>query len=787
VAWWALIAMRRPRAPRLLTEPAPTPRLSPPAVVCDAMARPKHRRRPGGIARCALALAALALPASAPAQSACPGAAPACPYLLGSQIGQRGGGVLRFPQSVAIGPDGSVYIADQSSSVVQVFGPDGAFRREVGRAGTRPGELTSVGAIAVAADNTLFVADGSNRIDRFDADGNLIRSFGRRGTGVGEFNFGKGGGNDAPAGGGLVTSGNLLFVSDSQNDRIQRFDLDGTGGAEIVPPGLLANPRGLAIRGQRLIVADDHHHRLVVMDFGGRVLRTVGSGQGAGANQFSFPFGVAVDPQGRVFVADDINQRVLRFGPQPDYKYKARWGHYGTGPGQLAYPRAIASDPSGALYVTNTGNDRIDVFDRSGGLLRSFGASGRAPGQFNAPLGVAADANGYRAVADSVNGRIELLDPNGSIATVWGSPAPGPTILRQPVAVAFDAAGDAYVLDQRRARIFVFGRGTGLPVRTIAAQGSGPGQLLDPAAIAIDAAGVVSVADAGNRRVARFTTAGAYLGAWTDLGTVRGIAVTPDGSRTYVSATNNRITVLDPQGGRIAQFGGFGRALGKLSAPAQIALDAGGKLWVADRGNNRVQRFGANGERLGVFGERGVGAGQFINPTGVAVDCNGVLTVTDTRNNRVQQFLLAAPEASPCVQMAPLGQPPPPKAPTLPPPLGPELGVRVLRATKLFTTRVLPLRVSCDTICTVAVTGTLTERHKPRKRKRAFSISLRPVTARLQAGDSKIVRITLTRTQVARLRKAMKRRRGLTATLQVEATADAGEPTTVSRSLTASG
>lgn len=749
-----------------------------------------HGRR-ASVASCATALmlvllGSLATAPGAYAQAACPGATPQCPYTLASQIGQRGGGVLRFPQSVAIGPDGSVYVADQSSSVIQVFGPDGAFRREVGRAGTRPGELTSVGAIAVAADNTLFVADGSNRIDRFDPSGNLMHSFGRRGSAVGEFNFGKGGGNDAPAGGGLVTSGNLLFVSDSLNNRLQRFNLDGTGGLEIVAPGTLSNPRGLAVRGQRLILADDKNHRLVVMDFGGRVIRTVGSGQGAGTNQFSFPFGVAVDPQGRVFVADDINQRVLRFGPQPDYKYKARWGSYGTGPGQLAYPRAIASDSAGALYVTNTGNDRIDVFDNSGGLLRSWGVSGRGPGQFNAPLGVAADAQGIRFVADSVNGRVELLNPDGSGASSWGSPSPGPTILRSPVAVALDAAGEAYVLDQRRARIFVFGRTTGLPARTIGSLGSGPGQLQDPSAIAI-ANGVITVADTGNRRIVRFSLAGDYLGAWTNTGAVRGVAVTPDGSRTYASATDNRITVFDAQGEIVLQFGGLGRALGKLSAPAQIVLDASGKLWVADRGNNRIQRFGPDGERLGMFGERGLEPGRFINPTGVAIDCHGVLTVTDTRNNRVQQFLLAAPEVAPCVALAPIGHPPPPRAPTLPPPLGPELSVKVLRTGRLFTARQLPLRVGCDTICTVEVTARLTERSKPRKRRRAFSVSLRPAVVKLAAGQSKIVRVKLSRAQVARLRKAMKRRVGLTVTLQIQATADAGEPTTVSRSLTARG
>ena len=78
----------------------------------------------------------------------------------------------------------------------------------------------------------------------------------------------------------------------------------------------------------------------------------------------------------------------------------------------------------------------------------------------------------------------------------------------------------------------------------------------------------------------------------------------------------------------------------------------------------------------------------------------------------------------------------------------------------------------------------MTERRKPRKRKRAVSVdACARSTAKLPAGESKIVRLTLSRTQVARLRKAMKRRRGLTVTLQIVATAAAGEPTAVSRRL----
>lgn len=734
-----------------------------------------------------VALCAFALPA-APAAADCPGAASAvCPYVSSSQIGQRGEGVLRFPQTVALGPDGSVYVGDQSSNIVQVFGRDGTFQREVGVAGTRPGELGPVGAVAVAGDNTLLVADGRDRIHRFDGSGQLLNAFGSGGTSVGQFHFGAGGGHDAPAGGGLAIVGETLFVSDSFNDRVQRMQLDGSNAAELIAPGQLSNPRGLAVNGTRLIVADDHNHRLAVYDTGGHFLSSVGSGQGQGQNQLSFPFGVGLDPQGRVFVADDLNHRVVRFGPKSKYPYKARWGSYGTAPGQLAYPRALAVDGTGEIYVTNTGNDRIDVFDRTGTLLRSFGQSGRAPGQFNTPLGVGADANGYRAVADSVNGRIELLAPDGSTAAVWGSPAPGPTILPNPVAVVFDAVGNAYVLDERRARIVVFDRATGLPSRTIGSQGSGPGQMLDPMALAIDAAGMISVADTGNERIARFGIDGTYFGAVTGVGRTRGIAVAPDGSRTYVAGTNSRVTVYDAAGAVITEFGGVGTKLGKLAAPGQITLDAAGNLWVADRGNSRVQEFGPNGERLLTFGTRGIGPGQFINPTGVNINCNGTLTVTDTKNNRVQQFALAAPAVAPCVGLGPIANPPVPRLPTLPTPLGPAVSVRVLRATSLFGSRVLPLRVGCDTVCTLEATATLTERAKPRSRKKAFSVSLRPVTVKLPAGETKVVRLTLSRKQVTGLRRALKRRKGLTLTLQLVATADAGDPTTVSRQLPATG
>jgi tripartite motif-containing protein 71 len=733
----------------------------------------------------ALLLALLAMAPPAHAQAPCPGATPACPWVGASQIGQSAAGVLRFPQAIAIGPDGNVYVGDQGSHVVQVFTPDGQFLRTVGAAGQRPGELSAVGALAVADDGSLLVADGRNRIDRFNPGGSLLNSWGSSGSGVGQFLFGGGRGNDAGAGGGLATSRGMLYVADSGNNRIQRFTVQGTQASVILPPGELSHPKGLAVKGTRLYIADDQRHRILVTDTGGRLLRTVGGGSGSKPGQLNFPYGVAVDPQGRLFVADNVNHRIVRFSTaSTGYAYKARWGSYGQGPGQLAFVRGLAVDRSGKVYVANTGNDRIDVFDRGGRLLRSFGTSGRAEGQFNTPSGVAADSNGIRAVTDAINGRVELLGPDGTVISSWGSPNPGPTILPRPVAIAFDVQGNAYVLDQRRAVIVVFSRATGQPVRTIGRQGSGPGQMRDPSAIALDGAGTIYVADSGNRRVVRFTNGGDYLGAITSMGaSVRGIAVTPDGSRIYTTV-GNFIRVWSPNGDELDSFGGLGRKLGKLNVPAQLTLDQAGNVWVADRGNNRIQQFGPGGERLAMVGTRGTGPGQFTKPTGISVDCRGTLTVTDTDNNRVQQFALAAPATPPgslCANLPAPARPPAPKLPSGPTPDGPLVSLRPLRTSALLRKRTLPVRVGCDTGCEMRVRVSLTPRARPRKGHKRTTVNLRSVKLKLQAGDNRLLRVRVSRAQARSLSRALRGRRGLTASVSVEAEAAAGSPTTVSR------
>src|ERR1700743_3473699 len=99
---------------------------------------------------------------------ACPGAgAGACPYAGVQQIGRRAEGVLRFPEAVAIGPGGDVFVADQLSYTVQEFSPAGAFENEWGSFGGGHGQFGPIGGLAVDAAGDVYVVDSSHdRIEK---------------------------------------------------------------------------------------------------------------------------------------------------------------------------------------------------------------------------------------------------------------------------------------------------------------------------------------------------------------------------------------------------------------------------------------------------------------------------------------------------------------------------------------------------------------------------------------------------------------------------------------------
>jgi tripartite motif-containing protein 71 len=738
-------------------------------------------RRSGPAALVALALAVLAAPATA---LPCPGATN-CPYATSAVIGMPGEGTLRFPQAIARGYDGRVYIGDVFTHKVEVFNPDGTFQSQWGTEGTGPGQFGSIGGIAIGANGSVYVADSSNRVERFTLDGQYLGSFGSSGPGLGQFAFGSANTHASPSGGGVSVNGQYLFVADTLNNRVQRFDLDGHNPL-IIGAAQLDHPQGLFATVGKVIVADDDKHRLVFYNSDGVLQRTLGTGPGNLPGQLNFPYDVTADPKGNLYVADDLNHRIVRFGPSPKHAYLAFWGGFGSAVGKLEYPRALTADPLGNIFVTDTANDRIQVFTPTGQILRpAFGLNGRGPGQFTMPEGISYDPSGLMAVADSIDGRVELFNPDGSLAAQWGAPSPGPTLLENPVGVAFDQAGNGYVVDESRDSIVVFNR-AGAIIRKLGGPGASPGQMIAPSAIALDAAGNMYVADEGNGRIVRIAADGTPL---TSIGTftqINGIAVAPDGSKIYAAdASTNRVTVLDPDGRKLAQYGGMGKAAGHFMTLGAIALDPAGNLWATERGGNRIQMLNpTTGKGRLSFGNRGADPGQFVHPNGIGIGCSGVLTVADTGSNRVQNFALNAPPVAPCVALAPVSSTPNIKLPSGPPDPPALLTFVLVHRLGVLHNAELSARARCDQQCTLNISGSLTTLAPPRKHQLRVTVRLPPTKRVLLPGTTQTVRIPLSRTSIRSLIKALGNTRMMTLQMQEIASVADAPPTVLTQNTT---
>jgi tripartite motif-containing protein 71 len=630
--------------------------------------------------------------ASAQVRGECPGVVGAtCPYTRVTAIGRRGEGVLRCPEALAFAPDGDLYVADQFSHVVQRFSPGGRFLGQWGSYGSGPGQFGAVDGLAVDAAGDVYVLDSTgDRIERFSAGGLLLGSWGRRGSGLGEFDFGAGEGPDKPPGGGIAVGGRYVYVSDTADNRIERFDLDGSGatvwGLPGSAPGRFSSPRGLAVVGDEVYVADEGNHRVQALDLQGRALYREGS-FGTGPGQFVNPFGVAVHGD-RVYVVDDNNNRIVAL--TRDLGYVSEWS--GGGRYALSYIRAAATDAAGRVYVADTGHERVVVFDGEGRGVAAWGVPGIAPGQFVAPLDVATDAAGDVLVVETYGSRspVYLFDSALAYRTRWERG--GGAILGShwfgPTAAAVAADGTVWITDPANDLVRHLGPG-GAFLGALGDPGGEPGasagaspgagaaaqavSLLGPNGVAVGPSGEVYVADTGHGRVARFAADGRPLGTLGGTGAgdpsgsaggsgagaagatgtaalVRPVAVAaaPSGDLYAADAGDDRIVELSPAGTLLATWGGPGSAPGRFSDPAGIAVDAAGDVFVSDRGNDRVQKFAPDGRLLAAWGAPGGGLGQFSSPTGLATDCRGDVLVADTENNRVQVFAGAAARSS-CV------------------------------------------------------------------------------------------------------------------------------------------
>jgi uncharacterized protein (TIGR03663 family) len=279
-------------------------------------------------------------------------------------------------------------------------------------------------------------------------------------------------------------------------------------GSQGAAPGQFTDPRGVAVDGEgRVYVADGNNHRIQVFDPDGQFITQWGS-QGVGPGQFQEPWGVAVDQDGNVYVADTWNHRLQKFDSEG--RFLLQWGTFGDTQGAIVGqesvlygPRDIAVDSAGDLYVTDTGNKRVMKFSPEGEFLGQWGGFGLQSGQFQEPVGVDIDADGNIYVADTWNRRVQKFDSDFVFLTQW--PIHGwesESVVNKPY-LAIDGEGRIYVTDPEGYRVLEFDAG-GTFLSTFGGFGVGDGEFNLPIGIDVDESGNVYVADSANNRVMKF-------------------------------------------------------------------------------------------------------------------------------------------------------------------------------------------------------------------------------------------------------------------------------------------
>jgi uncharacterized protein (TIGR03663 family) len=312
-------------------------------------------------------------------------------------------GAWAAPQSAPAGADEDAYAkALKNLTAVQAIG---------GARGAGNGELFEPKGAAVTADGTLYVVDShNNRIQKFDKDGAFQLAFGAEGSGDGQFK--------EPWGVAVAPSGDV-YVADTWNHRIQRFDADGKfkgkwGSQALVnsateAPGQFFGPRGIAVdQAGSLLVSDAGNHRIQRFDADGKFLAAYG-GRGAGDGLFSEPVGVAVDRSGNIYVADTWNKRVQKL--DPNGKYLAQWAIAGWESESVVNKPYVTVDGESSIYLTDPEGHRAIKLSASGQVLAVWGKLGRDNGSMNLPTGVAVAPTGDVWVVDSLNHRVLKFAP----------------------------------------------------------------------------------------------------------------------------------------------------------------------------------------------------------------------------------------------------------------------------------------------------------------------------------------------------------------------------------------
>lgn len=423
--------------------------------------------------------------------------------------GPASNSAIGVSDDLAIDSAGNLFIADPDYDLVRVI--TGTNIRTI--AGMSPGGAPSPGfsgdggpgtsaqlfnptGVALDSNGFVYIADQYNqRIRRLDQAFNIS-------TIAGTIHYG---GDGGPAASALLDlpetvamdSNGYLYFADTFNNRVRRITPAGivttvagngvcgySGDNGPATAAMLCHPFGLAVdAANNLYIADSVNS--VVREVGGNgfISTIVGTGDYgdtgnnvlANTAQLEFPFGLAFDPGGNLYVSDYAANRVRKVTPGRIITYLAGNSNSSfSGDGGLATsaaingPEALAADSAGNVYIADTGNERVRKVSTSGIISTVAGTTQVNAARTNAtstfigtPGGVAVDASGNLFISEPDLASIAEVTPAGAISTVAGNgnftfSGDGLALnvaLNSPGGMTLDAQGNLYFADVGNSRI----------------------------------------------------------------------------------------------------------------------------------------------------------------------------------------------------------------------------------------------------------------------------------------------------------------------------------------------
>ena len=258
---------------------------------------------------------------------------------------------LNNPWGIAVSDNGDIVVAENAAHCITIFNKKGKKVKSFGTEGTKEGQFTGPRGVAITNDGHIIVTD-DHRLQKLTTDGVCVKSVGS---------------------------------SESGSDRQQLCN----------PVGIIVHPT----TGQ-IFVADRKNHRNQVFNNDLTFSHIITPSDG---RLFEGPNDVALDNEGYLYVAEDLNDCITKLTTKG--QYIKRFGCKGSAPGRSSCPSSVTIN-NNLVYVAEYDNNCVSIIDTNGTFIHCFGKKGRKGGEFSDPCGITTDTLGNLYVSDTDNNRI---------------------------------------------------------------------------------------------------------------------------------------------------------------------------------------------------------------------------------------------------------------------------------------------------------------------------------------------------------------------------------------------